>query len=442
MRLGKNNYSFYLYFFGFVVIGLLVVRTHMTSEVSEQLLKETVRQQESLRNVLWINLLTQRAAVLTLAGSSNSSKQAQRIADALPIYLQTNTATAGDEITNKVESIFAQIKVINENPAAHSDLKNQMLAAVEKLGIGFNAEESKRWFDLLAKNNRMQQDIRNRRLQNDIGAAFFMLFFAFLGWVLLKKRQTEALLRQSEVEKQMAEKANLAKSTFLANMSHELRTPMHGILSFARFGQQKISTASQEKLKSYFDEIYESGARLMTLLNDLLDLSKLEAGRFEYAFRENDLTDVGAAIVSEMKAFAEEKHVGLEMHCASASIKGVFDNERMMQVTRNLVSNAIKFSKEGTIIRLELEESESMLKCRVINVGIGIPAVELESIFDKFVQSSKTRTGAGGTGLGLAICKEIVLQHHGKIWAESQLDGETRFTFELPKRFSAADLAA
>lgn len=239
-------------------------------------------------------------------------------------------------------------------------------------------------------------------------------------------------------EKETAERANQTKSLFLANISHELRTPMHGILSFARFGQQKIETADKTKLKSYFDEIYDSGSRLMNLLNDLLDLSKLESGKITYSMREQNFTEVVEVCLSEMKAFANEKGLILEASFQRAPITGHFDGERMMQVMRNVISNAIKFSDKGTVVRITAEHDSETIRCTVANRGIGIPKDELKSVFDKFVQSSKTKTGAGGTGLGLAICKEIIDQHHGKIWAESELNQETRFIIELPKTAAKA----
>jgi signal transduction histidine kinase len=229
-----------------------------------------------------------------------------------------------------------------------------------------------------------------------------------------------------------AEEANRAKSIFLANMSHELRTPMHGILSYARFGQQKIATAGQEKLKSYFDEIYESGSRLMALLNDLLDLAKLESGKTTYSMQQADLVNIATTVVGQMRAFATEKGLRLESLTTLPELIGTFDSEKIMQVLSNLVSNAIKFSDKNTLVLIELAAHQDKIICRVINHGIGIPETELDSIFGKFIQSSKTKTGAGGTGLGLAICKEIVNQHGGRIWASS-IDGKTTFTVELPK---------
>lgn len=241
----------------------------------------------------------------------------------------------------------------------------------------------------------------------------------------------EALLKE-------AERANQAKSIFLANMSHELRTPMHGILSFARFGQQRIETAPKEKLKNYFDEIYDSGSRLMLLLNDLLELSKLEAGKIIYSMKESNLVDAASTIASEMRAYAEEKHVRIQVIEMHEQVSGLFDYQKIMQVMRNLVGNAIKFSSPNSIIGIEIEDCGEFARCKVINRGVGIPTDELNSVFDKFVQSSKTRSSAGGTGLGLAICKEIVEQHGGKIWAANGSASETVFTFELPKNPSKA----
>ncbi len=245
--------------------------------------------------------------------------------------------------------------------------------------------------------------------------------------------QLQAKEQKIQFEKEVAENANQAKSQFLANISHELRTPMHGILSFARFGQQKFETSSKEKLKSYFDEIYESGARLMTLLNDLLDLSKLEAGKTNYVMSETDLVEIAKTVQSEMRAFASEQGLGIELSHDQETVQAVLDAEKIMQVFRNILSNAIKFSRKGSVIRLVLENGPEVVCCRIINQGVGIPENEVDAIFDKFIQSTKTRTGAGGTGLGLAICREIVQQHGGRIWAESVLDMETKFILELPK---------
>lgn len=243
----------------------------------------------------------------------------------------------------------------------------------------------------------------------------------------------QKLNERFRTEKEAAEKANQAKSLFLANMAHELRTPMHGILSFARFGQQKIESVSKEKLKTYFDEIYDSGSCLMQLLNDLLDVSKLEAGKIQYSMAVVDLVSICGALLSEMSAYAQERGIRMRLEFESKPLEAEMDRTRSSQVVRNLLSNAIKFSHPHHEVVIYISDKDSHLLCSVKNVGIGIPQAEITSIFDKFFQSSKTRSGAGGTGLGLAICKEIVEQHNGQIWAESDPSGLTTFSFRLPK---------
>ena len=227
-----------------------------------------------------------------------------------------------------------------------------------------------------------------------------------------------------------AEQANKSKSEFLANMSHELRTPMHAILSFAKFGVDRWEKAERDKLHHYFENIHKSGSRLLTLLNDLLDLSKLEAGKMNMDLQAHHLSELIQDAFTESEALAKTKQLELKLNNQLADDTLNVDAPRMLQVIRNLLSNAIKFSPEGGAITVHLKESDlpkgrratdketqPAVLIAIQDEGIGIPESELEAVFDKFVQSSKTKTGAGGTGLGLAICREIVEAHQGKIRA-------------------------
>ena len=173
-------------------------------------------------------------------------------------------------------------------------------------------------------------------------------------------------------------------------------------------------------------------AFFITLSSQAEDLSKLEAGKPLYSMRARNLVEIATVVRNEMSAFAEEKSLSLVLLNPDKEIIGLCDSEKIMQVLRNIVTNAIKFSKKGSSVRISFFETSDKVRCQVTNQGVGIPLSEIESIFDKFVQSSKTKTGAGGTGLGLAICKEILRHHEGNIWAESEENGETRFIFELP----------
>lgn len=257
----------------------------------------------------------------------------------------------------------------------------------------------------------------------------------------LVQEQTAGLVRAKEA----AERASEAKSLFLANMSHELRTPMHGVLSFAKLGESRASIAPSEKLRDYFGRIHASGERLMALLNDLLDLSKFEAGHMQVELRPLDLGEVVAEVLHEYEAWIAVKRLQVTLEVAPELPLVRADHARMGQVLRNLLSNAVKFTPEASTIVVHLGEGHMprgrrasdtgelrTVDLRVADQGPGIPADELESVFEKFVQSSATRTGAGGTGLGLAICREIVFAHRGRIFAHNLAPGGAEFVVQLP----------
>jgi signal transduction histidine kinase len=237
--------------------------------------------------------------------------------------------------------------------------------------------------------------------------------------------------------KEAAETANRAKSEFLANMSHELRTPLHGILSFANFGIEEVTTTTPETLRSYFEQIVQSSKELLPLLDNLLDLAKLEAGKMIFEFKPADLSGLISKVVDELRSLAAAGHLTLQYLPPLDPIEVCLDSPRILQVIRNLVSNAVKFSLPHSTITLSMHQGKDAVMVRVRDQGPGIPEAELETIFDKFIQSSKTRTGAGGTGLGLSICREIIMTHGGRIWAENGPDGGAVLSFELPR--SAAD---
>ncbi|MGD8571411.1 MAG: hybrid sensor histidine kinase/response regulator [Gammaproteobacteria bacterium] len=267
-------------------------------------------------------------------------------------------------------------------------------------------------------------------------------------WPLLMHRLQNicaALQAESNLirAKQAADKANRSKTEFLANMSHELRTPMHAILSFASMGGEKVGQAPEEKLQRYFSRIEESGKRLLVMLNDLLDLSKLEAGKMNFIVAEGDLSSIVDKVVGEFQALLNEYQLRLLIEPSAVSTNACFDADRMFQVVSNLISNAVKFSSHNGVITVTFNDDTLVqpdgreieaLRLSVSDQGIGIPQDELESVFDKFVQSSETNTGAGGTGLGLAICKQIIEQHGGRIYAENNDDVGTSFHLIVPRQ--------
>ena len=237
--------------------------------------------------------------------------------------------------------------------------------------------------------------------------------------------------RDLEAALARAEDANRAKSEFLANMSHELRTPMHAILSFAEIGREKIGTAKRERLEGYFDRIATSGNRLLNLLNELLDLSKLESGRLELDHTLTDLGRVITNVVDEYASLISKRNLTIGIQ-NRIEVETEFDIPRLMQVLHNIIGNAVKFSPSGGHVRVTMYRTAESVGFTVEDEGPGIPDDELDTVFDKFVQSSKTKTGAGGTGLGLAITREIIELHGGQVWVTNLAGAGCCFHVELP----------
>ncbi len=252
--------------------------------------------------------------------------------------------------------------------------------------------------------------------------------------------------REARIARDQAERANQFKSAFLANMSHELRTPMHAILSFARLGETRAARDGAQKLNDYFGRIHASGDRLLALLNDLLDLSKLEAGKMVLDLRPCALDELVGEVAREFDEVFKAKDLQLRVQGETALAEVALDCGRISQVLRNLLSNAVKFSPRDRTVDIrygvcELPSgrrrgdqgiTQTGVEIVISDEGIGIPPTELERVFDKFVQSSRTRTGAGGTGLGLAISREIVEAHRGEIFARNNAKGGTDFVVRLP----------
>ncbi len=239
-----------------------------------------------------------------------------------------------------------------------------------------------------------------------------------------------------------AEESNRTKSEFLANMSHELRTPLHAIISFSDFGQKDIVKENFKRLEKYFNNINVSGKKLLTLLNELLDLSKLETKNVQLDYKLTDIKNIVSVILTEQQTVLNNKKITAKIEDAKCLTEVMIDPLKVEQVIRNVLTNAIKFTESGKEIRIAYAETTlpsnkkaatvPALELAIIDQGVGIPEDELESVFDKFIQSSKTRSQAGGTGLGLAISQNIIMTHNGKMWAEQNPEGGSIFKFSIP----------
>ncbi|MDH5545756.1 MAG: transporter substrate-binding domain-containing protein [Gammaproteobacteria bacterium] len=234
--------------------------------------------------------------------------------------------------------------------------------------------------------------------------------------------------------KDLAEEANLAKSMFLANMSHEFRTPLHGILGFAQMGILRSSESTDEKLNKFFHQIKSSGERLKTLVDDLLDLSKLEAGKMSLNFQQHDIREIIQECVAEQEVLITGHRLIIEYDFDENLPAIDCDRNRCGQIIMNLLSNAIKYSPDRGHIHISAttNTAQDSLVFTIDDQGPGVADEEKQSIFEKFVQSPKNPSGSGGTGLGLAITRELVRAHHGKIWCEDAQGGGASLVVELP----------
>ena len=260
------------------------------------------------------------------------------------------------------------------------------------------------------------------------------------------ENKVEERTLQLRKAKEESERANQSKTDFLNKITHEIRNPLHHMLSFSKFGMKKAGDISTEKIIDYFSTIYSSGNDLLELINDLLDISKLESGKIDYNLNHEDVSQIIREIVVESSTAFEEHQI--EPVFAQPSISGEIycDRFKIKQVLRNLLSNAVKFTPPGGRIEIKVISDEltagrrsgdmktvEALKVSINDEGVGIPEGELEMIFDKFTQSSKTAEGYGGTGLGLSICQEIIQAHGGKIWAENNATSGAVFNLVIPR---------
>lgn len=251
---------------------------------------------------------------------------------------------------------------------------------------------------------------------------------------LVETRTADLRVANDKLEeaKCAAECADYAKSEFLANISHELRTPLHGILSYARFGLSETTAADHSELHEFFHNVDHCAHTLLHLVNDLLDLSKLESGRMSFECQSVDVGNLVEMVIDEFRSFCAEQNVTIRYQGPEQSLTMTVDPDRIQQVIRNLLSNAAKFSPPSGTICVQLQQAGKTILFSVRDEGPGISPDELEAVFDKFYQSSKAKSKKGGTGLGLAICREIVGGHKGRIWAENNAGAGCIFFVELP----------
>jgi PAS domain S-box-containing protein len=229
-----------------------------------------------------------------------------------------------------------------------------------------------------------------------------------------------------------AETASRAKSEFLASMSHELRSPLHTVIGFSELLAEGLEGPLNDKQQRFIQHIQKDSQHLLTLINDILDLSKIEAGRLEFHLEVLRIDTMIEETLAGVIPQAEAKGLSVSSSIA-AGLEAWADKVRVHQLLLNLLSNAIKFTASGGSIRVEASEVGHSIQVSVEDTGIGVPPQYQESIFDVFFQVSATTKGVReGTGLGLAICRRLIEQMGGRIWVESQVGQGSKFSFTLP----------
>jgi two-component system, NtrC family, sensor kinase len=246
--------------------------------------------------------------------------------------------------------------------------------------------------------------------------------------------QNARLFRELADKSRQLEVASQHKSEFLANMSHELRTPLNAIIGFSEVLSERMFGELNEKQEEYLKDIYASGTHLLSLINDILDLSKIEAGRMELELTDFHLPQAIDNALILVRERAGRRGITLEhsMDERLGEIRG--DERKVKQVLLNLLSNALKFTPEGGRVEVRAGMVDGMAEISVTDTGVGIAPEDQGAIFEEFRQVGTADKKAEGTGLGLTLCRKFVELHGGRIWVKSQVGAGSTFTFTIPVR--------
>ena len=261
---------------------------------------------------------------------------------------------------------------------------------------------------------------------------FFSLFFIFGVFLIrsvlkevMQREKLEVLTSELEEANKKLQALDKLKSEFLSFASHQVKSPMIVVKGFASLIYDGSYGPASEKIKETAKKIKDSADRMISLVNNLLDLRKIEEGKMDYHFEKIEVGKLVSDVTGELKSLAENKSLILTFKDESHVAKALIDAEKFRQVIQNLVDNAIKYTKDGWVkIGVRLDDEQKNLIISVSDSGMGIPGKLLPFLFEQFNRGEDAKKSIQGTGLGLYIAKQIVSAHHGKIWAESEGEGK------------------
>lgn len=246
-----------------------------------------------------------------------------------------------------------------------------------------------------------------------------------------KRQEGEALLQETNLKLEMATRA---KSIFLANTSHELRTPISAIIGFSELLSKEVVGSLNQRQSDYTRYIYDSGNHLLALVNDTLDLSKIEAGKMELHLNEVHIPDLVRSAAPIIQERYRDGGVELKIELPQEMNPVFADERRLRQVLYNLLANAIRFTPSGGVVRIVVKDDPSRVCFAIEDMGVGIDAKDQIKLFQPFSQLDAAKGRGEGTGLGLAVTKHLVELHNGRIEVESQVGKGSTFRFSIPRR--------
>jgi signal transduction histidine kinase len=406
--------------------GPMAAAAEGLSQAGQQLIQLANSQPDSQSLMTRIEALDKAEAALTTVLDEALTTEAQQFQD------EVNASEAAAEASTRVDFI-SMVVVVGAAAVLGILLSRSILTPLQSLQ---NATEQ-----MMKGNYSQRTGVKSTDEIGQLAVAFDSMA------ATIQKREAELNQAKAELEKQVvevqqaraeAERANQVKSAFLASMSHELRTPLNSIINFTKFVSRGVMGPVNERQQEALTNAINSAKHLLSLINDVLDISKIEAGSLVLFVEDDvDLGKILGSVVASGKALLAEKPVELQADIPPTLPTMKVDRQRVLQILLNMVSNACKFTQEGHIrISTECRDDEVMIA--VADTGPGIPPEEQNLVFESFKQTQTGLNQGSGTGLGMPISRKLAEAHGGRLWFESKPGEGSTFYVTLPLRAEAA----